>query len=195
MDFSPKNADLISDEEIIALYWQRDERAIKKTDLKYGQYLNSIAYSILKDKDDCEECLNDTFVGAWNAMPPQKPTLLKAFLSTIMRRIALNRYKANRRQKRIVSELTVSLSSLDYLTADESYLTDIEIREISRVIAEFVHSLPPRRMYIFMSRYYIFRPIDEIAKLLGCSKSTVDKEIATIKRDMREKFGKEGFSI
>ena len=78
----------LNDEEIIELYWERNERAIDETDFKYKKYLFVIAYNILNDKLDCEECLNDTYLGAWNAMPPSRPNALKAFLTVIMRRIA-----------------------------------------------------------------------------------------------------------
>jgi RNA polymerase sigma-70 factor (ECF subfamily) len=82
----------IDDEDIIDLYWDRDERAIEETDIKYHKYLFSIAYNILYSNEDCEECLDDTYMGAWNSMPPQRPLNLKAFLTVIARRVAINRY-------------------------------------------------------------------------------------------------------
>lgn len=195
MNFYSRSSDTISDEQIIELYWQRDESAIKETDVKYGQYLYAIAYNILSDKGDCEECLNDTYIGAWNAIPPQRPTLLKAFLATIARRTALNCYKKRRRQKQIPSEVVTSLSELEFLCADECIRSDADTKEIGRIISEFVRSLSPRRMYIFMSRYYLFLPIREITERLGCSESTVNKEIAAIKEELKGKIEKEGYSI
>ena len=196
MELQTKATAAMDDAQIVALYWQRDEQAIKETDIKYKKFLLSIAYNILHDTCDSEECLNDTYIGAWNSIPPAKPTLLQAFLATIMRRTAIDCYKARKRQKRIASELTVSLSELeDFIADDDEMYSETDAKELGRVISDFVRSLSDRRMYIFMSRYYIARPIKEIARLLGCSESTVDKEIAVIKRDLKEKIEKEGYAL
>ena len=186
----------MSDEQIVELYWQRDERAIRETDRKYQHFLLTVAHNILRDAQDCEECLNDTSLGAWNAIPPARPKVLQAFLATIMRRTAIDRYKAGKRQKRIDSELTVALSEVEEFLANGSDpAAELDARELGRVISEFIRALPKRRMYIFMSRYYTARPIGEIARLLGCSESTVNKEIAAIKHDLKEKLEKEGYSL
>jgi len=193
MELQTKATATMSDELIVELYWQRDEQAIRQTDIKYRKFLLSVAYNIVHDTLDCEECLNDTYIGAWNSIPPARPTLFQAFLATIMRRTAIDCYKAKKRQKRIASELTVSLSEVeDFIDGTDS---EADAKELGRIISEFVRSLPDRRMYIFMSRYYFARPIKEIARLLGCSESTVNKEIAAIKRDLKEKLEKEGYSI
>ena len=194
MELQSRTRTILSDEEIIALYWDRDEQAISRTDEKYKKFLLSVAFNIVFDDQDCEECLNDTYIDAWNSMPPSKPALLQAFLATIMRRTAIDRYKERKRQKRIASELTVSLSELEEIIADESDRS-AETDELARLLSDFVRSLPDRRMYIFMSRYYFARPIGEIASLLCCSESTVNKEIAAIKRELKEKLMKEGYTL
>ena len=196
MELQAKQAATMSDEQIVALYWQRDEQAIRQTDIKYKKFLLSVAYNIVYDVCDSEECLNDTYIGAWNSIPPARPTLLQAFLATIMRRTAIDCYKARKRQKRVASELTVSLSEVeDFISVDDDMYSQTDAKELGRVISDFVRSLSERRMYIFMSRYYIARPIKEIARLLGCSESTVNKEIALIKRGLREKLEKEGYVL
>ncbi len=196
MELQAKAEITMSDERIVELYWQRDEQAIKETDIKYRKFLLSVAYNIVNDTSDSEECLNDTYIGAWNSIPPARPTLLQAFLATIMRRTAIDRYKARKRQKRIVSELTVSLSEVeDFIADDYDIYFEADTKELGRAISDFVRSLSDRRMYIFMSRYYFARPIKEIAKLLECSESTVNKEIAAIKCDLKEKLEKEGYSV
>ncbi len=196
MELQTKQAATMSDEQIVALYWQRDEQAIRQTDIKYKRFLLSVAYNIVHDVYDSEECLNDTYIGAWNSIPPARPTLLQAFLATIMRRTAIDCYKAKKRQKRMASELTVSLSEVeDFISVDDDMYSQTDAKELGRVISDFVRSLSERRMYIFMSRYYIARPIKEIAKLLDCSESTVNKEIALIKRGLREKLEKEGYVL
>lgn len=196
MEIQAKAEITMSDERIVELYWQRDEQAIKETDIKYRKFLLSVAYNIVNDASDSEECLNDTYIGAWNSIPPARPTLLQAFLATIVRRTAIDRYKARKRQKRIVSELTVSLSEVeDFIADDYDIYSEADANELGRTISDFVRSLSDRRMYIFMSRYYFARPIKEIAKLLECSESTVNKEIAAIKCDLKEKLEKEGYSV
>lgn len=182
----------ISDETIIALYWSRDERAIEETDLKYKNYLYSVAYNIVHGRPDCEECLNDTYLAAWNAMPPSKPNVLKAFLTTITRRIAINRFHSNMRH----SEMTVALSELEaFLTDGESVDSRLDAKELGRVISDFVRRLPQRRRFIFMSRYYAYEPIDTIAKELVLSRSMVNKELAAIKRALKEKLESEGYIL
>ena len=196
MELQNKQPQTMDDKQIIELYWQRNEQAIKETDIKYRKFLLSVAYNIVHDTCDSEECLNDTYIGTWNAIPPAKPTVFQAFLVTIMRRTAIDCYKSKKRQKRIVSELTVSLSEVeDFLSDNYAMCSPTDTKELGRIMSDFARSLSDRRMYIFMSRYYVARPIKEIAKLLGCSESTVNKEIAVIKCDLKEKLKKEGYTL
>ena len=111
---------ILDDKEIVELYWQREESAISETDKKYKKYLLTVAYNIVHDTPDCEECLNDTYIGAWNSMPPSKPDFLRAFLTTIMRRTAINRYHSNLKKGNVPSEMTVSLSELEDFIDDGS---------------------------------------------------------------------------
>ena len=186
----------MDDTNIIALYWERNERAIAETDFKYSRYLFSIAYNIVHDKQDCEECLNDTYIGAWNAMPPSKPNVLKAFLTTITRRIAIKRYHSNTRQRRIPSEMTVSLSELeDFIAGDGDVDADFDADRLGHIISEFVHSLSDRRQFIFISRYYVSEPVNTIARDLHLSRSMVNKELASIRKILKEKLEKEGYSV
>ena len=186
---------LMSDGEIIELYFRRDERAISETDAKYGKYLFSVAYNVVHDRLDCEECLNDTYLDAWNTIPPERPAVLKAFLAIIMRRRAIDRYKAEKRKKRIPSELTVSLSELEFTLSDDTPQSELDAIELSDAISVFVRLLPERRAYIFMSRYYVARPIREIANKLCVSESTINKELAAIRQDLRKMLEGEGYFI
>ena len=186
----------ITDEKIIELYWSRNEKAIEETDLKYKKYLFSIAYNIVHDQLDCEECLNDTYLGTWNAIPPQKPRVLKAFLTVIMRRIAINRYHSNLRKNVVPSELTVSLSEIeDFISGDDDVSDEFDAERLGRVISDFVRSLSERKQFIFMSRFYVADSIDTIASDLHLSRSMVNKELATIKSALKEKLESEGYSI
>jgi RNA polymerase sigma-70 factor (ECF subfamily) len=186
----------LSDEGIVEMYWRRDEEAIKATDEKYGKYLNSIAYNVLHDSIDCDQCLSDTYLSAWNAIPPERPRSLGAFLTVIIRRKAINLYHRRRRKGSVPSEMTVSLSELEFLLADEGDLAEeLEYKRLGEVIGSFVRSLPSRRRYIFMSRYYLAEPIDKIAQDLMVSRSTVNKELAFIRAILRARLESEGYTI
>lgn len=184
------------DRSIIELYWQRDESAIAETDLKYRKYLLAVAYNIVHDFLDCEECLNDTYIGAWNAMPPSKPNVLKAFLLTIMRRIAVNRYHSKRKKGNIPSEMTVSLAEVEAFPDVRMSVEDgFEAYCLGKLISGYLRTLPERRRFIFMSRYYAANTVDKIAADLQVSRSTVNKELAFLRNDLKEKLEKEGYAV
>ena len=186
----------MDDDKIVVLYWDRDEKAIEETDFKYKKYLFSIAYNVVHDRLDCEECLNDTYLGAWNTIPPTKPNALKAFLTTITRRIAIKRYHSNLKQSVIPSEMTVSLSELeDFVAGDEDVGAEFDAERLGHIISDFVRSLSERRQFIFMSRYYLADPIDTIASDIGLSRSMVNKELAAVRCALKEKLESEGYSI
>ena len=191
-----KRKAILSDENIVELYWARDERAIDETDAKYGRYLYAVAFNIVGDKSDCDECLNDTYLGAWNSMPPERPRALKAYLTVIMRRTATDVYKSGTRKKRVPVSITSSIEEIGELIPSASDVDEeLAAKDLAAVIDGFVRSLNERQMYIFMSRYYLSRPIGEIARTLLCSISTVNKELAAIRAALKEKLESEGFSV
>ena len=182
----------LSDEQIIALYWSRDEKAIEETDCKYRNYLFTVAFNIVHGNADCEECLGDTYLAAWNAIPPAKPNVLKAFLTTIIRRIAINRYHSNSRH----SEMAVSLSELEGILSDgDTTASALDVKELGRMISNFVRGLSARNRFIFIGRYYMAEPIDAIAKDLRVSRSTVNKALAAIRKSLKEKLESEGYDL
>ncbi|MBQ7384082.1 MAG: sigma-70 family RNA polymerase sigma factor [Clostridia bacterium] len=185
--------ELLTDEEIVELYWQRQERAIKETDRKYGNYLHTIAYNIIHDNLDCEECLNDTYMGTWERIPPARPNMFRAFLSNIMRNIALDRFRKNRASRRIPSELVTSLEELDECIPTQSLETEYFIKELGRLLNGFIGSLTSREEFVFVCRYYYSDKISEIAKLLGMSEKTVSRDLAEIRKNLRELLEKEGY--
>ena len=149
----------LDDEKIIDLYWDRDEQAIDETEFKYKNYLYVIIYNILNEKLDCEECLNDTYLGAWNAMPPSRPDALKAFLTVIARRAAIKRYHRRIRQRAVPSEMTVSLSEIEaFVSGDDDVAENFDAERLGRIISDFVRSLTQRRQFIFMLRERAFQP-------------------------------------
>ena len=187
---------IMSDGEIVELYWRRDEQAIKQTDIKYKKFLLSIANNIVCDAWDGEECLNDTYMGAWNSIPEARPVILKSFLTVIMRRVAINRFYVNKCQKRIVSEFAVSLSELEDFIADkDDTQSEMETKELAKIISNYVRSLPDKQMYIFVSRYYISDSLGKISEKLGCSVSTVKREIKKIKQGLLKLLESEGYKL
>ena len=185
---------LMDDERIVALYWAREEKAISETDRKYGKYLLTIAYNILHNDPDSEECLNDTYLGTWNAIPPAKPTLFQAFVSKIMRNIAVVRYKKNHASFRVPSEMTVSLDELEQqLPYEPSAADDYAVYRLSRLISDYLRKMPEKRAFIFICRYYCADRIVDIASMLHVSESTVYRELDEIKKGLREILIKEGY--
>ena len=129
-------------------------------------------------------------------MPPSRPNVLKAFLTTIARRTAIKRYHGNSKQNVIPSEMTVSLSKLeDFVAGDEDVGAYFDAERLGRLISNFVRSLSERRQFIFMSRYYVADTIDTIANELGLSRSMVNKELAAIRGALKEKLESEGYEI
>ncbi len=176
----------LSDGMIIEMYWKREERAIKETDIKYGQFLFRIAYGILHDRLDCEECQNDTYLGIWKAIPPTKPVVFPAFITQIMRRIAINKYKEKTSKKRIPSELTASIE--DYksiLASSDTVDSEYASEEVGRIINEYVNDLPERQQYIFIGRFYMAESVENIANDLNIAIATVYRELDKIKQGLK----------
>ncbi len=195
MDTTHK-ASTLSDSEIIELYWSRDERAIKETDNKYGRYLFSVSYNIVHDNLDCEECLNDTYLGAWNSIPPARPNVLKAFLTVIIRRISVNKYNSRSKKRAVPTEMTVCIDELDsFLTDGSDVYKALDSEKLGNAINSFVGSLSKRRRFIFISRYYFAESIESISKEIGKSKSTVNKELASIRNELLSALEREGYTV
>lgn len=187
---------ILSDEEIVSLYWERQEKAIDATDVKYGKYLYTIAYNILNDNMDSEECLNDTYLGTWNAIPPARPTLLQAFLSKIMRNTALGRVRRSTAGKRIPSEMSISLEELDECASwepgeDEKYY----INRLSDSFNAYLDTLSDRQLFVFVCRYYYSDSVVHIADMLKLSKNTIFRDLAEIRQGLKVHLEKEEFTV
>lgn len=185
----------LADEEIIELYWNRNETAITETDKKYGKYLYTIAYNIIHDNLDCEECLNDTYFGVWNRIPPTRPSIFHVFLSRITRNIAVDKYRKASAGKRIQSELVTSLEELDECIASDSGSVEEElaVKELASLLSSFIRGLDERAEFIFVCRYYYADKISSIAKMLGISENTVFRELADIRRSLKAYLTREGY--
>ena len=185
---------ILTDEEIIDMYWKRNERAIEQTDKKYGRYLYTIAYNILHDNMDCEECLNDTYLKTWNKIPPTRPKILQLFLSKIARDASVDKYRENNSARKIPSELVRSLDELDDCIASNTTVEEeLFTRQIIGILNAYLESLNSRDEFCFVCRYYYSDSIEEISKMLNVSERTVFRDLSRIRKGLRERLEKEGF--
>ena len=186
----------LSDEQIIELYFAREERAIAETDKKYCRYLHTVAYNILANEQDAEECLQDTYIKTWNTIPPERPSVFRAFLAKITRNLSLDRYERDNRQKRVPASVCVPLDEVQEFLPDESDLArDMQAKAIGKVITNYLDGVSDRRLYVFVSRYFFALTIPQIAKRLSCSQSLVSKELYEIKCELRILLEKEGITL
>lgn len=184
----------MDDTRIVELYWRRDEQAIHETAEKYGAYCMKISLNILADASDSEENVNDTYIQAWNAMPPHRPQRLVAFLGKLTRNLALNKYKAKHRQKRVNSEFTVSLDELDGCTPSGISVEDeVGIAALGRVISAFLSGEEESVRKVFVCRYFFAEPVKEIAEHFGFTQSKVKTMLMRTRTRLREHLAKEGY--
>ncbi len=194
METEKNEAKAMRDDDIVELYWKRDEQAIKETEVKYGKYLFTIAHNILHDRMDSEECLNDTYLGTWNRIPPSRPKLLQVFLAKVTRNLALDRYRRNTAERRVPSDLVSSYEELDdCISVGMSVEEEYAVRELGRLLNEFIRTLDSRGEFIFFCRYYYADPLEDIADRLALSRSTVVRELSRIRKRLKSHLEKEGF--
>ena len=183
----------MNDREIVNLYWQRSEQAIDETSRKYGRYCDIIAYNILENAEDSEECVNDTWMSAWNAMPDKRPDRLGPFLARITRNFALKKIVHRTAKKRGGGEAEFALEELDECLSSGCDLEkEVEDRELSRAIDAFVGNLPEEEQLVFVSRYWFVATEREIAEKLGLSRSGVAAMLKRTRSKLRTYLLKEG---
>ena len=184
----------MEDSQIITLYWQRDEAAIAESSRKYGIYCRTVADNILHCPQDAEECVNDTWLAAWNAMPPHRPSRLATFLGKITRRIALHRAEKNNAGKRGGGEVPLAIGELDECIpapredgADEAALAVL--------LDRFLDGLPEMTRTMFLQRYWYLRTVREIARELGVGESRVKVTLHRARAKLREMLEKEEIGL
>ena len=184
----------MEDDSIVRLYWARSENAISETSKKYGNYCYSIAYNILGNAEDADESVNDTYLDAWNNIPPHRPSILSTFLGKITRRIAIDRWRGRTAEKRGRGEITLVLDELsDCLPSNQSVEHAVEAAELSRLIDNFVMSLPPMERRVFICRYWYLDPIGEIAQRFGFSQSKVKMMLHRQRKKLLNRLEREAF--
>ena len=183
----------MKDKQIVDLYWARDEAAISETDKKYGRYCHYIAYQILSDNEDAFEIVNDTYLKAWNTIPPQRPAPLKSYVGTISRQLALDAYKHKHAQKR-GGQVPLALDELSDCLADND--TDIgESVALSDALNRFLRTLPARTRIMFVRRYFYMSSVEAIAHDFSMKPSNVTMHLHRTRNKLAQFLKKEGFEL
>ena len=186
----------MKDTQILDLYWARDEQAITETQRSYGSYCYSIAFRILYDREDADECVNDTWLRAWNAIPPERPRRLALFLGTITRNLSLDRWKGKHAMKRGNGSIMLALDELAECVPDSHSMEDaVETAELERLLDQFLHTLPERECSIFLRRYWYVEEYSSIAKRYGMNLNTVKTTLFRTRARLKSFLEKEGIVI
>lgn len=186
----------MQDDRIVALYWQRDESAIQETERKYGHYLLKIAYNVLADSEDSRESVNDTYLKAWNSMPPHKPGKLSTYLGKITRQVSIDIFRKKNRGKRKASEYAVSLSELEECIPDNSTTEKtIDMHLLSETINTYLYSLSGEARNVFVGRYYYMDSIKVVAGYCGMSESKVKSMLYRTRQGLKAYLEQEGFVV
>ena len=187
---------MMDDIKIVQLYWDRNEQAIPATTDKYGNYCTSIAKNILGNYEDAEECVNDTYLNAWNSMPPHRPSILSTFLGKITRNLSLNRYKHNTADKRGGGQAIVVFDEIAELVSDtDSVEQEINRKELIRAIDDFLDRLPTDKKKIFVCRYWYFDSVSDIANRFGMKENNVSVMLSRLRLKLHKYLLERGFEL
>ena len=186
----------MEDEQIVALYWVRSEQAIAETDKKYDRYLEKIAHNILNNIEDSRESVNDTYLAAWDSMPPHKPSALSAYLAKLTRRISIDRFRYRTRDKRAGSEYAISLSELsDCVSGGNTTEEIINVKLLADTIGIYLRLQSEEARNAFIGRYYFLDSLKEVAAYCGMSESKCKSLLYRTRVGLKEYLEKEGFSV
>lgn len=186
----------MEDEQIIDLYWRRDPQAIQETSNKYGPFLYGLSWNILRSHGDAEECVNDTYLRTWNAIPPARPGAFQSWLGRIARNLSLDRWKLSRAQKRGGEEMELLLGELDAcVPSPHQSERHLEDQEIAALISVFLRTLPKERRIMFLRRYWYGDDIETIAQKLGCSQGKVKSALFRTRNALKTYLEKEGVAL
>ena len=184
----------MNDKKLIELYWARDERAIPETDAVYGRYCYAIAYNVLSDHGESEECVNDTYLGAWNSMPPHRPDVLSAFLGKITRRLSIDRWRERTAAKRGGAAIDAALEELSFcIPGSESAERELEARELERLVDSFVHALPETERRVFLRRYWYMDSNLQIAQRYHMTEGGVKASLHRTRKKLKAHLEQEGY--
>ncbi len=183
----------MNDSQIVALYWARDEAALSESAVKYGNYCRAIAWNILHSDEDADEAVNDTWLGAWNAMPPHRPSILSTFLGKITRRLSLKKWRSRDAQKRGGGETALALDELmDCIPDGKSVDEHLQAEELTRIIDSFLATIPSAERQVFLRRYWYLSSISEISRRYGYSKSKTESILYRTRKKLLARLNEEG---
>lgn len=183
----------MEDSRIVELYWERSETAIEETARRYGKYCYSIAFNILSSPQDAEESVNDTYIGAWNSIPPHRPAILSTFLGKLTRRISIKKWEERTAEKRGGSEMTLALEELSDCIPDACRVEqEVEQKLLTGTINAFVRALPQVEQKVFVCRYWYMDSIASICKQFGFSQSKVKSMLLRTRKKLQTHLEKEG---
>ena len=185
----------MEDDKIVQLYWDRDETAITATSDKYGAYCLSISRNIFGNNEDAQECVNDTYLKAWNTIPPHRPAMLSTFLGKITRNLSFDRYKANRRDKRGGSQTALVLEELNEIISDKSSEAEFDRAELISAINGFLSELPQDKRRMFVCRYWYAFDLSEIARRFGMTENNVSVTLNRLRKKLRKYLIERGFDL
>ncbi|NLL39031.1 MAG: sigma-70 family RNA polymerase sigma factor [Clostridiales bacterium] len=185
----------MEDRQIVEQYWSRNEAAIQETDKKYGWLLHSIARNILSNIEDSEECVSDTYLKAWNSIPPEKPGHLAAYLGRIVRNLAINRWHKNRAQKRYNGAETLLSELSDCVPASDNTEMEVETDEISEVISNWLYTLPKDDRVLFLRRYWYGDSLKKLADECGTTQNRLAGRMYRLRQNLKGALEKEGVII
>lgn len=184
----------MDEKRIIELYFERDEQAIRETQAKYGRAMYGIAYHVLNNHEDSEECVNDSYVGLWNAIPPTRPNSLMAFACKITRNLSLKKLEYRTREKRS-ADLTLSFEELADVLPDERFAPWVKDEDIGKLISTFLRSQKEEVRFVFVRKYFFFDSVREIARKGSFTESKVKNLLFQARNGLREYLRKEGLEI
>ncbi len=191
-----RNVKILDDDQIIELFFSRNPSAIEETQRKYARYLFSVARNLLTSKEDCEECINDTYLALWDSIPPHHPRSLKMFATSILRKHATDIYRKKSRQKRIPSELILSLNDLEYCLSDSTFSDDEQgQKQLAQALNTFLKNLSKEERALFVARYYLGQSVADIAHALNISTYAVYRSLSKQRVKLREFLIKEGYTV
>lgn len=187
---------VMEDFEIVELYWDRNEQAINETDRKYGKYCRTIAWNILYDRQDSEECVNDTYLQTWNSIPPQRPEKLSTYIGKICRNIAINLYKKMTAAKRGGSETDSCLDEMEEVVGHASDVEEqVNLSVLTDLIKDFLKSIDKETRIIFVQRYWYMLNVKDIAKENRISESKVKVTLLRTREKLKEYLQQEGYDL
>ncbi len=186
----------MEDTKILDLYFAREEQAIAETDRKYGAYLSTLANSILNNRQDVEEAVSDTYLKAWNSIPPHRPAIFKMFLAKITRNLAFTRWRRRTAEKRGGGEMDLVLEELAGCIAAPNGVEDaLNGKELAKAIRSFLDTLPPREQDIFLRRYFFVEESDSIARRYGMKRDSVLRTLSRTRRKLKDYLTQEGYAV